>query len=449
MDNVSTRFTKKIYALSTAEMPERVLDKARECFIDYIACVLGGCRKYEKINMEFIKRNKLSGENHIFSIGSVLAKADLKTTVMINAFNAHLLELDDSHRVAMTHLGAPIFSALIGVAELYECNLEQMFKAAVVGYETAIRLANAVQPNHKKKGFHVSGTCCTVGCAMAIAAMLRYSQEEMQNVLSAAVTSAAGLLAVISGKSEQKPYNIANATVAGVDAALYGKYFNGAVDILGDSRGFFHAMTDNAVEERLFDEGYAIEQIYQKLYAACRHCHAPMEAALKIRRDSKIDIKNIDSIEVRTYDLAINGHDHTEITGVSSAKQSVPYGVAVALLYGECGMQAFTEEKIKNKCLLDLIKKIRVVEDKELTDLVPAKRAATVIVHLCNRKDISYRVEYAKGEPENPITKEELLKKFKELAGSAGLNNEKVQNLYNFLQDCNHATVKQLFQYLQ
>ncbi len=66
MDNVSTRFTKKIYALSTAEMPERVLDKARECFIDYIACVLGGCRKYEKINMEFIKRNKLSGENHIF-----------------------------------------------------------------------------------------------------------------------------------------------------------------------------------------------------------------------------------------------------------------------------------------------------------------------------------------------------------------------------------------------
>jgi 2-methylcitrate dehydratase PrpD len=432
--------------MSVAIFPKRVVDKACECFIDYLSVAVGGADTYKERNMKFLLENHLAGKNHIIGYNQ---KVDLRTAVMINAFNAHVLELDDSHRMAMTHLGAPIFSALLGVAEIYDSTLEELFRGAIVGYEVAVRIANAVQPSHKKRGFHVSGTCCTMGCAMGIAAMLHYTKEEMTNVLSASVTSAAGLLAVISGESEQKPYNIANAAVAGVNAALYGKYFIGAVDILGDSRGFFRAESDEYHINKLFEEDYAIESIYQKLYAACRHCHAPMEAMLKIKYREQFSIDNIDSIEVKTYDLAISGHDHVNITGVSSAKQSIPFGVAVACVKGNCGMEAFSEETISDEYILNIAKKVLIVEDNELTVLVPEKRAAIVIVSLNNGGQYKQRVDYPKGEPENPITEDEWKEKFDSLTRHVFKENEKTKReIFNFVQNKRNKVAKQVFRWI-
>lgn len=430
MKNTTEKFADKMYRLAHSPVPERVREKAQECLLDYLAVVIGGCKTYTKINQEYIEKNKISGSCHVIGLKTAV---DLRTAVMINAFNAHVLELDDSHRSAMTHLGAPIFSSLLSVAEIYGSTLDDLIRAAVVGYEAAIRLANAIQPSHKRRGFHVSGTCCTVGCAIGIAALLGYSRKELGNVLSAAATTAAGLLGVISGNSEQKPYNVANAAVAGVNAALYGKYFNGAEDILCDSRGFFRAMCDEFHLEKLFDEGYAIEGIYQKLYAACRHCHAPMEAMLAIRSDTVFDSDKVKKIEVKTYDLAINGHDHTKICGVSSAKQSIPYGVACACLYQDCGLNAFSEERVLDRKLLALTQKVEVKEDTGLTALVPEKRAAIVNVLLADGQQYSRRVDYPKGEPENPITRNEIIKKFYELTRNADMQEAVSARIIDFV----------------
>lgn len=442
MQNISSQFVKKLYTLSCSPFPKRIQIKARECFTDYISVVLAGSRTYTDVNMKFVKENKMTGECHIFGF---FPTVDLRTAVMINAFNAHVLELDDSHRIAMTHLGASIFSALVGVAEIYGCSIERILHAAVVGYEAAICLACAIQPSHKKRGFHVSGTCCTVGCAIGIASMLDYSEKEMANVLSASASAAAGLLAVISGDSEQKPYNVANAAVAGVNAALYGKYYKGATDILDDSRGFFKAMCDQYRTEKIFEKEYAIESIYQKLYAACRHCHAPMEAMLMLMKKHNFNSETIENIEVRTYDLAINGHDHTDIAGVSSAKQSIPYGVAAACLYQDCGIDAFTEEKVIDARLLNLTKKVTVVEDIQLTELVPEKRAAILQVKLNNGNQYNQRVDFPKGEPENPITKKEMAEKFFSLVKKAGITKNNSLKLFRFIQCADQESIYDLF----
>ncbi len=442
-ENISEQFIHKLTVLQQTPFPASVSNKARDCFIDYLAVTIGGFKRNEEKNRKFITDNQLYGKSHVIGMN---ATTDLRTAVMINAFNAHVLELDDSHRVAMTHLGAPIFSALLGVAEQRQCNVKQLLHAAVIGYETAIRLANAVQPGHKKRGFHVSGTCCTVGCAMAVADLLSYEKEEIENTFSAAVTSAAGLLGVISGKSEQKPYNVSNAAVAGVNAALYGKFFTGAENIIGDSRGFFSAMTDKAYPGKLFVDGYVMEGIYQKLYASCRHCHAPMEAMLNIRNISSVEL--IEFIEVRIYDLAIIGHDHTEIEGISSAKQSIAYGVAVACMYGQCSEEAFTEERVSDEQLLSLVKKVHITEDPELSALVPMKRAAIVTVYLSNGESYSSRVDYPKGEPENPITRQELKDKFYSLAENAGIKKAQCENILDYVITSETEPIERLFDLL-
>ena len=442
LKSISGSFVHKLYEMSRSAVPERVMQKARECLIDYIGCAIGGGAANLDRNRAFLERNGFQGAYHVIRQPE---KADLRTAVMLNAFNAHTLELDDSHRTAMTHLGAPIFSALLGVAEQDGSDTEQLLRAAVVGYEAAICLANSVQPGHKMRGFHVSGTCCTAGCAMGVAALRAYSEEEMNNAFSAAVTSAAGLLAVISGRSEQKPYNIANAAVSGLNAALYGAGFSGAVDILGDERGFFRAETDESHADRLFSAPYAIEGIYQKLYAACRHCHAPMEAMLKLMDRHDISPDDVSEIVVDTYGLAIQGHDHSKIEGVSSAKQSIPYGVAAACRVRDCGIAAFSSERIADAELLKLTEKVTVREDPELTALLPDRRAAKLRVVLRDGRSFDERVDYPKGEPENPLTARELREKFIRLAEFGGYSTQEARLYYEFLSQLRGERAAMIF----
>lgn len=441
-NNVTEDFITSLYVLSREKIPDKVIRKAKECLLDYFGVSLMGSTVYKEINKEYIAHNRIKGECHIFGIEETV---DSRTSAFINAFNAHVLELDDSHREAMTHLGAPIYSALLAVAEMNGTTLIELLRAAVIAYEAAIRLAKAIQPGHKRKGYHVSGTCCTVGSAIGLSVLLGYSMNEMKRALCAACTSASGLLGVTSGRSQFKPYNIANAAINGVNAALYGKYFIEADNILGDPRGFLNTMSDNYDVKKLLGDGYEIETIYQKVYAACRHCHAPMEAMLSIRKENNFDIDAIDNILVQVYDLAISGHTHTIICGASSAKQSIPYGVAVACLYQDCGISAFSEEVMNDEKVIQLTRQVKVVEDKDLSALVPQRRPAIVTVNLKDGRSITKRIDYAKGEPENPLTYNELVSKFNLLLQSAGIENEVGQTIINCINQAERYTVKELY----
>lgn len=238
MKNISEKFIDFIYELSQNEISEADFAQAQKCFADYIGVTIGGAKVSEERIRTYIESNK--GD---YTVIGHHEKMSLNSAVMLNAYNSHVLELDDGHRVAMMHLAAPIFSGLISVGEKNGCTLREILKSAVIGYEVAVRLASAIQPSHKKNGFHATGTCGTVGSALAIASLLKYNKEEIMNVLCAAATSSAGLLEAITGKSEQKPYNIANAANVGVNAALFGKYFCGPKDILGGERGFIKNMS--------------------------------------------------------------------------------------------------------------------------------------------------------------------------------------------------------------
>lgn len=439
MKNISERFVDFIYELAQNEVSETDLVQARKCFADYISVTVGGAKTSKEKVRKFVESNQ--GE---YGIIGYCKKVSFNSAVMVNAYNSHVLELDDGHRVAMMHLAAPIFSGLISVGEKNRCTLKEILKSAVIGYEVSIRLASAVQPSHKKKGFHATGTCGTVGCALAIATLLKYNKQEMLNVLCAAATSAAGLLEAITGKSEQKPYNIANAANAGVNAALFGKYFCGPKDILGGERGFVKNMSDEYDMDLLIQkqDKMAIHGIYMKPYAACRHCHAPIEAALKIAAGEEVDVRNIENVVVDTYNLAVYGHEHKKIEGVNSAKMSIPYSVAVALMYHKAGLEMFRQEIIYDEKITSLTNKVMVKENEELSKLVPDKRSAVVTVNYLDGTAVTARVDYPKGEPENPIDKQELSDKFYSLMNSGGIGETEIEKVWKFIWETDNENME-------
>lgn len=417
-------FLTRVVNLLNSDNTLSVLDTARMCCIDYLGVTLAGSAILKSKENLFLENQLSDGVCHILGTKRL---ASNNIAALLNGISAHVIELDDGHRIGMLHLGAPIISALLAVAEKERISTQDFLRGIVIGYEVAIRLACAVQPGCKLKGYHATGTCGTIGAAMGIATALHFDFEQMKSAFSAATTSAAGLLEMIEGDTEMKPYNAGRAAMDGVTAAYIGKArFKAPDDALGGKRGFLKVMTDEPKIEYLTDfngDKYMIETIYIKPYAACRHCHPSIEAALNIRQQPGFNINEIESIQVDTYKLAVAGHDHTDIKGVNSAKMSIPYSLAVALYTGKGGLDEFTETNINNMEIQAITDKVTVSDVDELTSLCPQKRVAIVTVRT-KSGDFSERVDYPKGEPENPLSQQELEEKFRGLAMYGGLTKQ-------------------------
>lgn len=268
---------------------------------------------------------------------------------------------------------------------------------------------------------------------MGISAALKFSKGQMKGALSAAAASAAGMLEVLEDDSELKPYNIGRAAHDGLTAAYAARAgIKGPNDIVGGKRGFFALMSEEYDPDSLDrdKEGiYGIEKIYRKPYAACRHCHAPIEAAINLREKNGIAGDDVKEVNVYTYKLAVFGHDYTDIQGITSAKMSIPYSTAIALETGRAGLNEFMPGYIENENIIALNKKVKVLEDKALSSLVPEKRAAIVKIITNDGKCFSERVDYPKGEPENPMSIADVEQKFISLAIYGGKTESEAKEI--------------------
>lgn len=410
--NITDIFVDYLYGLSVSDLRAEALEQARLCLLDYKGVTAAGAKILKKQGDTFLDRVLKQGGN--VSVFGFQEKTTLHNAAFLNAMSAHMAELDDGHRAGQIHLGASIISALLPVVEVENLTEDATLRGIIVGYEAAIRLAMAVNPAHKLRGFHTSGTCGTIGVAVAIVAALKLTREQMKVAVSAATASASGLLEMQEDESELKPYNLANAAVGGITAAycaLAG--FKGPDDAIGGKRGFLSVLTENPQIQYLteFKENYLqIETVYRKLYAACRHAHSAIEAAITLKKVYSIDFASISSILIETYGMAIKGHDHKEIKGIQSAKMSIPFSVALALKTGGAGLGDYNERNLADEEILRLMGVVHIVEDPEISSWLPGKRAARVTIVTADNTFTSC-VEYPKGEPENPISLLEIIEK--------------------------------------
>lgn len=418
MENKTNDFASYIIDI-VDNLPDKVVKKAKQCVTDYLGCAIAGS-KVNKDNFEKGFYNQ--GKCDIFGYDT---KTDSKTASFINGFNGHTVELDDGSRFGMIHLGACIIPAVIASAQENDIDYSMILKGVVAGYEASVRMSLAMQPSHKKRGFHTTGTCGTIGAAIAVAIAMGCTHSQLVSTISSAATSSAGLLEIQENASTLKPYNAGHAAMAGLNAAYIGMMdFCAPDDILFGTRGFIRLFSDTINVKKLCEKTdyFEIERIYVKPYAACRHCHSAIEAILELRKNN-ISVDNINRIQVNTYSMAVLGHDHTEIKGISSAKLSIPYSVALSYIVGDCGINDFTEENLNNQEILDLTKRVIVDENPEFSSQSSKKRIAEVTIYTNDGRYFSHRVDYAKGDPENPIIDYDLENKFRSLLTWSGFEN--------------------------
>lgn len=428
--NLTDQFLNLIHNIKYEDIPKSALSMLRTCLVDTLGVTYAGAadlRKKESILLEKLN----DGASVVAPIGYE-KKTSIPNAILINGLSSHFLELDDGVRYGVIHPSAPLFSTLLPIAVAKDIPWERFALGAICGYEVSIRIASAMQPSHYSRGYHPTATCCTLGVAVGIAVMLGYSEEEIKDSFGAATISAYGTLKVLEDISELKPYNCAKAGLMGYYAAMMGKAgFRSPEDPLSGETGFLKMMCEHYDEERLVGkwDTLAIEKIYLKPYASCRHTHPEIEAAFVIRRQEGFDANKISAIRVTTYKGVIGKHDGNTIYGESSARMSIPYSVAVALVTGRAGITEFTDEYIQNPLVQRLTKMTVIEGDEELSKLVPDQRVAIIYVEQIDGKAFMKRVDYPKGEPENPLCREELLAKFMSMTEHAGISAVKVKQI--------------------
>ncbi len=90
--------------------------------------------------------------------------------------------------------------------------------------------------------------------------------------------------------------------------------------------------------------------------------------------------------------------------------------MAHAVVYGSVRLNAFTEDRMKDRAVRELMKKVVCVAESKLSAGYPNQRAAQVDIETVDGRKLSHFQPHRKGDPEQPLTDSELNGKFMELA---------------------------------
>jgi len=220
-----------------------------------------------------------------------------------------------------------------------------------------------------------------------------------------------------------KGCSFANAARNGVFSALLARRgMTGPSPIFEGEMGFFKQVS-GPFQINVDDFGgrngsFKIAGTYLKFFPAEIHSQTSIWAALEARKEIE-NPDDIVSVDIASHEAGytILGRDPEKWNPMTkeTADHSLPYIVAMALLEGKIDNSTYGEKKYRDPKILDFLKKITVVEDKELSARYPEAVANRITVKLSSGKVVTKQVDYHKGHPKNPMTDQEVEHKFERL----------------------------------
>lgn len=407
------------------ELPEEVVHFTKLCILDYFGSALAGVDE-PPIQMIAKTVNEMGGHPQATLLTG--GKSSVLNVALVNGASSHIVELDDIHKSSIIHAATVVIPAALAVAEWKKLSGQELIVAVVVGYEICFRIGEAVSPSHYYY-WHNTATCGTFGSAAAVAKLLQLDKEGFINTLGNAGSQAAGLWEFIEDGAMTKQLHPGKAAMNGMLAALLAKKeFTGARKILEGERGFFKAMSDAYDERKItqnLGQAFKILENSFKLHASCRHTHPAIDLALHIVNENNVNPEAIESVNVGTYRATIAIADNPNPSTIYASKFSTQFCIALALVNKSARLADFDVESLSDETIRELMGKVTVVLDSEIDSAYPMKWGSKVTITLKDGTTFSEKTDYPKGDPENPVTLEELKEKFTSLAHNLDEKNKK------------------------
>lgn len=416
-----------IHGLSYERLPAIVVAQAKRCLLDLIGVAASGRQTdLSRIVHAFAVSQMGAGESgarllfdgrRASPTGAAYAGAST-----IDAFDAH-----DGHKLTKGHAGVALLPALLAVLDATgRWDGRELLTSLVLGYEIATRAGIALHAS--VTDYHTSGAWNALGCAAIAARGLRLGSEQTRHALG---------IAEYHGPRSQMMRCIDHPTMvkdgsgwgalAGISAAyLAADGFTGAPAILLDGR------------PDLWDglgERWVILEQYFKPYPICRWAQPALEAVASILAEDRSRASRLRDIEIRTF-----GHAVRLGTALPSTTEEAQYAfgfpLAAMIVKGRLGATEIMAGGLADPEIAALTSRIRLVEDETLSARFPAERIAIVQLTLEDGTVLVSPPTPARGDPETPLSDDEILHKFRGL--SDHLPAERRATIEHSIADLDH-----------
>lgn len=352
------------------------------------------------------------------SIAGTSQKTFSRAAAFINGTISHISEFDDIYRDGAYHPACPTISAAYALAESRDDSVEHLLASIIVGYEVSTRISKVIQPSHYEF-FHTTGTVGVFGAAAACSYLLGLNAAQACDAMSTAGTFASGLQQAFRADSMTKPMHPGHAAEIGLNAALLAQAgMTGTPDLLEGDAGFGAALCKNPRWGELFNnlgETWNIEQITFKNHGCCGHNFPAIDAVAHLLNDYPISLENIAQIRVGGYKATNEVCKYVHPTSPFEAKFSLTYTVSARIVLGRVREKAFLADALANPEIYALEDKVVLSIDQECTDKFPVHRSAKVEIEMKDGSVYSHYQHTRHGDPDEPLTDQELLDKFIEL----------------------------------
>jgi len=400
----------------TSKLPAEVIHHAKRAVIDWYAAFLPGSLVAPATLLEQAFADDLDHGNARLASGR---RATLRAAALINGAASHSVEFDDIYRDAGYHPGSPVISAALAAAQAHGATGEQFLRGVIVGYEVSTRIGEAVMPSHYNF-WHTTGTVGSFGAAAAVATILGCDRAQFAHALATVGTFASGLQQAFRSQAMTKPLHSGHAADVGAMAAMAAaKGVTGASDILEGEVGFGAAMSVNpdwSKAVRGLGADYNITHMTFKNHGCCGHTFAPIDGVLHLQKIHGLNWRDVKRVRVSTYKAGTDIVDNPAPEGDYQAKFSLQYVTAHALVHGSVRLSAFAPERLQDPNVRAVLAKVEVVTDPELSKGYPNQRAAHVEIETGDGRKLKHFQPTRKGDPDLPLSDDELNDKFLELA---------------------------------
>ncbi|HLF09986.1 MAG TPA: MmgE/PrpD family protein [Gammaproteobacteria bacterium] len=412
------------------DFPSEAVAIAKRCIIDGFGVMLAGSTQAtSRILRGHVRATDARSDATAF--GPEVFKTGAASAALLNGTSGHALDWDDTQLATsadrifglLTHPTIPPLVAALAIGERQHASGAQLLEAFLTGFEVECKIAEAIHPNHYKKGFHSSGTVGTFGAVTAVAKLLGLDQEKVAHALAIAASSASGIR--VNFGSMTKPLHVGRAAQNGVVAAqLAAAGFTGGKDALDPPWGFFQTFSHG--------EGFDADRIIGKLgnphtivwpgvsikpYPCGVLGHPTMDAMRRLVIGNDVRPEQIAAIRVRAGSNILNPLRYSIASNELEAKFCPAFMVGAIALRRKAGIHEFNDEFVRSAPMQQMMRKVQRVLDPNIEAQGWEKIRSTVEVDLTDgRTLVEHADERYRGGPDLPFTRAELYEKFSDCA---------------------------------
>lgn len=434
------------HGLTYDQLPEPVIHEVKRYLYDSIGCAFGGYHTKD-VNILRDIMLEIAGAPQATLIGFgdriPAVNATLVNSLMIRAldFNDIYWKEDPSHP-------SDLIPAALNTAEMTGASMRDVITAIVLAYEFEQRLCEFAIPGVRERKWH-HATLTQFVSPIVAGKILGLTVDQMVHAIGINGSHNHTIGCPTAGKLTMMKNTVDPMAVqSGVFAALMARGgYTGTEAVFEGKEGLMDVFGPDWDREKLvggLGESWRILQCSMKAFPTEALTHTHITCALKVVTTNNIAAEEIEEVRVTTIaracDILFDPHKYRPESR-ETADHSLPYCIAAALVDHKITTQSFSEEKMKDPRIWDVIDRIKGEASTEFEAMFPAKQPSKVVVKTKDGREFSEYLEYPKGDPREPMTMEDLDNKFNALAAPV-LSEARRSAVRDMVFDCESLDAK-------